>query len=72
MIDITYDPEADAVHFYIGKGTLDHTEEAGPFFYDADAEGRVLGIEVIAATHVLAQGNWQQARLPGPQQAAKR
>ena len=61
-----YDREADVVYFYIGKGTLDHTEKAGPFLYDVDAESRVLGIEVIAATRTIASDNLQQARPPGP------
>ena len=69
MIDITYDPEADAVYMYVGRGTFDHTEEAGPFVYDVDVEGRILGIEILSATLVLAPGDWQQGRLPGPRQA---
>ena len=69
MIDITYDPDADAVYLYVGTGTFDHTDEAGPFVYDVDAQGRVLGIEIIHASRTLAPGHWQQARLPGPRQA---
>ena len=69
MIDITYDPEADAVYFGIGRGTVQSTEEAGPFVYDLDAEGRVLGIEIIAASRVLAPGAWRNARLPGSPRA---
>ncbi|MEX6505631.1 DUF2283 domain-containing protein [Jiella sp. M17.18] len=65
MIDMTYDPEADAVYFYVGRGRIDHTEEAGPFIYDVDSEGRVIGIEVLSATATLAPGAWQNARLPG-------
>jgi uncharacterized protein YuzE len=65
MIDMTYDPEADAVYMYIGRGKVDHTEEAGPFIYDLDAEGRVLGIEILHVSNVLAPGDWQNARLPG-------
>ena len=65
MTDITYDPEADAVYIAIGKGEFDHTEEAGPFVYDVDHDGRVLGIEILGATRLLAPGDWQQARLPG-------
>lgn len=65
MIDATYDPEADAVYIYLGRGKVDHTEEAGPFIYDVDREGRVLGIEILSASKVLAPGDWQKARLPG-------
>ena len=65
MIDITYDPEADAVYMYLSRGMPDRTEEAGPFIYDLDAEGRVLGIEILSASKVLAPGEWQNARRPG-------
>lgn len=65
MIDMTYDPEADAVYMYVGKGTFDHTEEAGPFIYDVDTEGRILGIEILSVSQVLAPGAWRNARRPG-------
>jgi uncharacterized protein YuzE len=65
MIDMTYDPEADAVYMYIGRGKIDRTEEAGPFIYDVDAEDRVLGIEILHVSTVLAPGDWRKARLPG-------
>ena len=64
MIDMTYDPDADAVYIQIASGAVDHTEEAGPFIYDVDANGRVLGIEVLAASKVLAPGDWQKSRRP--------
>jgi uncharacterized protein YuzE len=56
MTDITYDPEADAVYITVGKGEFDHTEEAGPFVYDVSHDGRVLGIEILGATRLLAPG----------------
>ena len=65
MIDITYDPEADAAYFRFSSAKIDQTDEAGPFIYDVDAEGRVIGIEILDASKVLAPGEWQQARLPG-------
>lgn len=65
MIDVTYDPEADAVYIYLSRAKVDRTEEAGPFIYDLDAEGRVRGIEILSASKVLAPGEWQKARLPG-------
>lgn len=65
MIDMTYDPEADAVYLHLGRGKVARTEEAGPFIYDLDAENRVLGIEILSASKVLAPGEWQKAGLPG-------
>jgi uncharacterized protein YuzE len=64
MIDMTYDPDADAIYMYMGRGEVARTEEAGPFIYDVDAEGRVLGIEILFASKVLAPGEWQNARRP--------
>ena len=65
MIDATYDPEADAVYVRVGRTAVDHTEEAGLFIYDLDSEGRVVGIEVLAASRTLAPGDWQKAPRPG-------
>ena len=66
MIDTTYDPEADAVYFRIGRGHIFESAEAGPFIYDIDANGRIIGVEILSASKVLAPGDWQNARLPGP------
>jgi uncharacterized protein YuzE len=72
MIDMTYDPEADAAYIYLGRGKIVETAEAGPFIYDVDAEGRVIGIEILSASKVLAPGDWQKARRPGrPADAAE-
>jgi uncharacterized protein YuzE len=66
MSDMTYDPEADAIYIYIGAPRqVDRTEEAGPFIYDVDTEGRIVGIEILSASKVLAPGDWQNARRPG-------
>jgi uncharacterized protein YuzE len=69
MIDMTYDPEADAVYIYLGRGKVVGTKEDGPFIYDVDASGKILGIEILAASKVLAPGDWQKARLPGASSA---
>jgi uncharacterized protein YuzE len=64
MIDLTYDPDADAVYIYVARGNIDRQDEAGPFIYDVDADGRIVGIEVLSASKVLAPGDWQNARRP--------
>jgi uncharacterized protein YuzE len=64
MSDMTYDPEADAVYIYIGRTKIDRQEEAGPFIYDLDVEGLVVGIEILDASKVLAPGDWRNARRP--------
>ena len=60
MTDITYDSEADAVYITVGRGTVDRTEEAGPFIYEVDQEGYILGIEILSASNVLAAGDWKK------------
>jgi uncharacterized protein YuzE len=65
MIDMTYDPEADAAYIYLGRGKIADQEVHDPFIYDVDAEGRVIGIEILSASQVLAPGDWQKARRPG-------
>jgi YD repeat-containing protein len=70
MINTTYDPEADAVYVQIAEGNVAESAEVGEdVVLDYDAEGRVLGIEFLAASKRLAPGRWTQARAPkGPRQ----
>ena len=36
MIDMTYDPEADAAYIHLARGKVAETREEGPFIYDVD------------------------------------
>jgi uncharacterized protein YuzE len=65
MTDITYDAEADGVYITVGRGKVERTEETGPFIYDVDAEGHIVGIEILSASKVLAPGDWKKANAPG-------
>ena len=65
MIDMTYDPEADAAFIYLGRGEVDRTEEAGPFVYDLDRGEKIIGIEILSCKEVLSPGDWANAPLPG-------
>jgi uncharacterized protein YuzE len=67
MTEITYDAEADAVYIAVTRGKVERTEEAGPFIYDLDLAGRIIGIEILSASKVLAPGDWKKA---GPPKAA--
>jgi uncharacterized protein YuzE len=58
---MSYDSEADAVYVAVGRGKVERTEEAGPFIYDVDANGLVIGIEILSASKVLAPGDWKKA-----------
>lgn len=58
----TYDPEADAAYFYLGEATVAATEEVmDNVMLDLDAEGRIVGMEVLHASRKLAPGAWRQA-----------
>jgi uncharacterized protein YuzE len=52
------------VYITIGDGKIDRTKETGPFIYDVDAEGHIVGIEILSASKVLASGDWQKATRP--------
>jgi uncharacterized protein YuzE len=60
MIDMTYDPEADAVYIHLGRGKIEETAEASPFICDVDAVGRVIGIEILHVSQVLAPGDCRE------------
>jgi uncharacterized protein YuzE len=64
MSDITYDAEADAVYIAVGRGNVERTKQTGPFAYDLDAKGHIVGIEIPSASKVLAPGDWKKARRP--------
>ena len=72
MMDMTYDPEADAAYIYLSRGCkIDRTGEVGPFICDFDSDGRVIGIEILDASKVLAPGDQRtQARLLGQEDSA--
>jgi uncharacterized protein YuzE len=64
MTDISYDAEADAVYITVAPGKIERTEETGPFIYDVDADGHIVGIEILSASKVLAPGDWKKAGPP--------
>jgi uncharacterized protein YuzE len=64
MTDITYDPAGDAVYITMGRGSVDRTQESGPFIYAVDVEGHIVGIEILSASKVLAPGDWKKAGPP--------
>ena len=66
MLDITYDPEADAAHISLGGGKIVESEEVtAGIILDYDAEGRVVGIEVLHASKLLSEAVRANARRPG-------
>jgi uncharacterized protein YuzE len=54
MVQVEYDKEADAMYIHIRKGKYDISEElAENVIIDLDKNGRILGIEVLAASKNL-------------------
>ncbi|HEY0293659.1 MAG TPA: DUF2283 domain-containing protein [Hansschlegelia sp.] len=43
MTTMTSDLEADAAYVRFSHAKVASTEDAGPFIYDVDAEGRIIG-----------------------------
>lgn len=64
MTDIGYDAEADAVYIIVAHGKIDRTEETGPFISDVDADGHIVGIEILSASKTLTTGDWKKASPP--------
>jgi uncharacterized protein YuzE len=71
MTETTYDAEADVVYIAVGPGRSVRMRKAGPFVYDLDAGGRIVGVEILSASKVLAPGDWEKARRP-PQSRRQR
>ena len=44
--EITYDTEVDMLYIVLARVRVERTKDAGPFAYDLDIEGHVVGIEI--------------------------
>ncbi|RTH18558.1 hypothetical protein CSW41_05720 [Thermus scotoductus] len=51
---ITYDPEADALYIAFGEGPATVEEVGEGIALDWDAEGKLLGIEILDASKRLS------------------
>jgi uncharacterized protein YuzE len=64
--ELTFDPEADAVFVRLSDAPPTGSEEVSPgVTLDFDAEGRVVALEFLPASTLLAPGDWSNAPLPG-------
>ncbi|WP_331038093.1 DUF2283 domain-containing protein [Brevundimonas sp.] len=61
---MTYGPEADALYIRQSHGRAVGGSDAGPFVLDYDADDRVVGVELLAASTVLAPGGWTKTPRP--------
>ena len=65
-VDMTYDPEADAVFIRLAEdGKPCEGEEVAPgVVLDFTEDGRITDIEIMPASRLLAPGAWSQAKAP--------
>ena len=55
MIHKTYDPEVDAFYMSCKEGSVERTEDKGKYLVDYDADGSVLGYEILNYSVVIKQ-----------------
>jgi uncharacterized protein YuzE len=56
MMQIDYDPLADAIYIRLRNGEVADTIESGKYIYvDVDEEGMPLGVEILFAGRLLTQ-----------------
>lgn len=61
----TYDPGADALYLSLSNATIVESDEVSPgIVLDFDADNRVVAIEVLGASRILASGPWREWPLP--------
>lgn len=60
-MDFNYDPDADGLMIRLADGDYAESEEVHPgLVLDFDKQGRILRIEVLPASKVLAPGAWSK------------
>lgn len=68
-LEVTYDPEADALYIRLSDVPPYDGGDAGPLTLHYSKDDQVVGIEVLDASRVLGPGDWSKTSLTG---AAKR
>ena len=64
MATMTYDPDADALSIIFGPGPSEGEEVSPGVILHFDAENRLVEIEVVPASKVLAPGTLEGLPLP--------
>ena len=68
-LQMTYDPEADALYIKLSDVRSYEGGDAGPLTVFYSQDDKVVGVEILAASQVLAPGAWRNAPLPGAEDA---
>lgn len=54
MMQIDYDPQADAIYIRLRDGEVDDTQQVSKYIYvDVDEAGVPIGLEILFASRVL-------------------
>lgn len=54
MIQVSYDPKADALYIRLREAKIDESDEVGSgVIVDYDRKGKAIGVEVLEASHLL-------------------
>lgn len=70
--DMTYDAEADALYVRLSDARPHEGADAAPgVTLHYDKEGKIVGIEVLDASNVLAAGGWSGREHRKPAHAAE-
>lgn len=64
-LQMTYDPEADALYIKLSDIRSYEGGDVGPLTLFYSENDQVVGVEILAASKVLAPGEWRNAPLPG-------
>ena len=54
-LKIEFSPDADILSVHLSEKKVDHAEEAGPFIIHLAEDGEPILIEILDASHFLAQ-----------------
>ncbi len=55
MMQINYDPQADAIYIRLRESEVDNTVQVGKYIYaDVDENEVPLGLEILFASHLMA------------------
>lgn len=64
-VKLTYDPEADAIYIQLSDVPPHEGDDAGPMTLHYSEDDKVVGIEILSASRLLAPGDWSKWPLPG-------
>jgi len=68
--EMTYDAEADALYVRLSGNAPHEAYDAGGLIVHVDMHGRIVAVEALGASRVLAPGDWRSAPAPSRESVA--